>query len=258
MSSVSNPRAATAAIPGGGLVGVLGQNAQPASAEPANNLPSLHSRFDVCPIWLELSIRHLSDAQVAQAARVETWRDSDEPSKTGALEWEFEASVQAIVTCGMAIDAFYAVVQTIVRSPQSLVDEWRDQRTPRYVRISEVLRRAFSLEPKNVASLQQTLAEILRFRDLAIDPSGKMDTQVLHPELGIGVEWRFAYFRYENALLIVRATLQLLGALLASGKPKDADVQKYIDTLRPSVDSLQNRNVLNGRKQEPYSDPRRA
>jgi hypothetical protein len=182
----------------------------------------------------------------------------DEPSKTGALEWEFESSIQAIVTCGMAVDAFYAVVQTVVRSPQSLIDEWRDKRTPRDVQISEVFRRAFSIESRNVSSLRQTLGEIFRFRDLAIDPSGKMDAQILHPELGVGVEWRFAYFRYENALLIVKATVQLIGALLASGKPKDADLQKYIDTLRSSVESLQNRSVLNGRKQEPYSDPRQA
>ena len=258
MSSVSNPRAVSAAFPGGGLVGLLGQNAEPANTEPASNLPSTQRHFDVCPIWLELAIRHLSDAQVAQAARVETWKDTDEPSKTGALEWEFEASIQAIVMCGMAIEAFYAVVQTIIHSPQSLIDEWRDERTPRYIQICEVLRRAFSLEPKTVSSLRQTLGEIFRFRDLAIDPCGKMDTQVLHPELGIGVEWRFAYFRYENALLIVRATLQLIGALVGSGKPKDADLQKYIDTLRWSVESLQNRNVLSGRKQEPYSDPRVA
>jgi len=258
MSGVSNPRAVTAAIRGGGLVGLPGQNAAPASAEPASHLPSPHSHFDVCPVWLELSIRHLSDAQVAQAARVETWRDSDESSKTGALEWEFEASIQAISTCGMAIDAFYAVVQTVVRSPQSLIDEWRDKRTPRDVQISEVFRRAFSIESRNVSSLRQTLAEIFRFRDLAIDPSGKMDAQILHPELGVGVEWRFAYFRYENALLIVKATVQLIAALIASGKPKDADLQKYIDTLRSSVESLQNRSVLSGRKQDPYSDPRQG
>jgi hypothetical protein len=253
MSAVSNPRAVTGAIPGGGLVGLLGQNAQPAS-----NLPSPHVHFDVCPIWLELAIRHLSDAQVAQAARIETWKDTEEASRTGSLEWEFEASMQAIVACGMAIDAFYAVVQTIVHSPESLLDEWRDERTPRYVQISEVLRRAFSLEPKNVSSLRQALGEIFRFRDLAIDPSGKMDAQVLHPELGVGVEWRFAYFRYENALLIVKATLQLIAALLASGKPKDADLQKYIDALRPSVESLQNGNVLRDRRPGAYSDPREA
>jgi hypothetical protein len=67
-----------------------------------------------------------------------------------------------------------------------------------------------------------------------------MDAQILHPELGVGVEWRFAYFRYLNALLIVKATLRLIAGLVASGKTKDADLQKYIDALRSSVEPLQN------------------
>ena len=241
MSSVSTPRAVTVAIPGGGLVVAIGQDAEPASS------PTDHVHFDVCPIWLELAIRHLSDAQVAQGARIETWKDADEYSKTGALEWEFEASIQAITASGIAVDAFYAVVQTRVHLPQSLIDEWRDKRTPRYIQISEVFRRAFSLEPKNVSSLRQTLAEIFRLRDLAIDPSGKMDAHILHPELGVGVEWRFAYFRYQNALLIVKATLRLITELVASGYPKDADLQKYIDALRSSVEPLQNADALRAR-----------
>jgi hypothetical protein len=60
----------------------------------------------------------------------------------------------------------------------------------------------------------------------------------LHPELRVGVEWRFAYFRCENALRIVRATLRLIWELVASGKPKEVDVQKYIDALRPKIELL--------------------
>jgi len=221
-------------MPAGDLVVAVGEDSEPA------NSPNSRVHFDFCPTWLELAIRHLSDAQVAQGARIETWKDADEYSKTGALEWEFGASIQAIMASGIAVDAFYAVVQSRVHLPQSLIDEWRDKRTPRYIQVSEVLRRAFSLEPKNVSSLRQTLAEIFRFRDLAIDPSGKMDAQILHPELGVGVEWRFAYFRCENALLIVRATLRIISELAAAGRPQDADLQKYMDALRSSVLPLQN------------------
>jgi len=57
----------------------------------------------------------------------------------------------------------------------------------------------------------------------------------------LGVEWRFAYFRYQNALLIVKATVRLIAELVASGRPMDADLQKYIDALRSSVEPLQNR-----------------
>jgi hypothetical protein len=237
MSSASTPRAVTDAIPDGGLAVAIGQDAGPASGTTS------HAHF-ACATWLELAVRHLLDAQVARDAWIETWKDADEPSKAGALGWEFEASIQAIMASGTAFDAFYAGVQSRVNLPPSLIDEWRDKRTPRYIQMAEVLRRAFSLEPKHVSSLRQNLSEIFRFRDLAIDPSGRMDAQILHPELGIGVEWRFAYFRYQNALLIVKATVRLIVELVASGRPKDADLQKYIDALRSSVEPLQNANAL--------------
>lgn len=228
----------TVGIPADVLDVAIGQDAEASSslASPAH--------FDVCPTWLELAVRHLSDAQVAQDARIETWKNAEEHSKTGALEWEFEASMQAIMASGIAVDAFCAAVQTRVPVPQSLIDEWRDKNTPRHIQIAEVLRRAFSLEPKNVSSLRQALAEIFRFRDLAIDPSAKMDARILHPELGVGVEWRFAYFRYPNALLIVKATVRLIAELVTSGTPKDAALQKYTDALRSSVEPLQNANAL--------------
>jgi hypothetical protein len=245
MSSVSNPRAETLATTPGDLVRAIRPEPQPASSAPSFHL-------DVCLTWLELAIRHLSDAQVAQVARIEAWNNTDEYSRIAALKWEFEASIQAIVASGVAVDAFCAVVQIRVQLPQSLIDEWREKRTPRCIQISETLRRAFSLEPKNVSSLRQNLGEIFRFRDLAIDPSAKMDVQILHPELGVGVEWRLAYFRYQNALLIVNATLRLIAELAALRTPKDADLQKYIDALRSSVEPLENANALRARASDAH------
>jgi len=238
MGSVSTTRADTGTFRADDFVVATGQDAEPASSAAS------HVQFDACPTWLELAVRHLSDAQVARDARIETWKHADDRSKTGALEWEFESSIQATMASGIAVDAFYAMVQTRVDPPESLLDEWRDNETPRYIQISEVFGEAFSLETKNVISLSQTLAEIFRFRDLAIDPSGKMDARILHPELGVGVEWRFAYFRYENALLIVKATVRVIAELVASGHPKDADLQKYIDALRSRLEPLQNSNAL--------------
>jgi hypothetical protein len=238
MSGVFVSRAMPVAIPAGGSVISIDENRRSASSLP------LHVHFDVCPTWLELATRHLSDAKVAQAARVAAWKGADENAKAGALEWEFETSLQAIVASAIAIDAFCAVLQTKVQLPQTLIDEWREKRIPRHVQISEVLRRAFSLEPKDASNLGQNLGEIFRFRELAIDPSGKSDAPILHPGLGVGVEWRFAYFRCANALLIVKVTLRLIWELVASDKPKDADVQKYIDALRLRIEPLQNSNAI--------------
>src|SRR5450631_311523 len=131
MGSVSSTRVETFDMRSGAPLIAMDQDAEPASSSP----PLAH--FDACPTWLELAVRHLSDAQVARDARITAWRDGDERSKTGALEWEFETSMQATMASAIAVDAFYAVVQSRVHLPQSLIDEWRDKQTPRHIRISE-------------------------------------------------------------------------------------------------------------------------
>lgn len=200
--------------------------------------------FDACPSWLELAIRHLSDAQVAQVARAQAWNGEDEDAKAGALQWEFEASVQAIVAAANAIDALCAAVRPKVKLPQLLVEKWREKRTPRHIQAAEVLRRALSLTPRAASALRQNLCEISRFRNLAIDPSGATDAPVLHPELRVGVEWHFAYFRCANALLIVKVALRLILELLASGKPENAEVQAYANALWSRLEPLQHSNAF--------------
>lgn len=231
-------REITPGMSAGSLESLPGEAPMPAT----ESTPYVH--FDVCPTWLELAIRHLSDAQVAQAARVEAWKRADENARAGALQWEFEASMQAIVAAATAIDALYAAVRPRVKLPQLLVDKWREKRTPRHIQIAEVLRRALSLGPRAARPLRQNLGEISRFRILAVDPSGMTDAPILHPELRVGVEWRFAYFRSDNALLIVKVTLRLILELLASSKPQDSEVQAYRDTLWSRLEPLQHSNAF--------------
>jgi len=225
-------RGMTVAIPAGGLVLSLDEGGKSKASL------TLHVHFDVCPSWLELALRHLDDAKNRQSARIAAWNGANEESKGSTLEREFEASMQSIMAAAIAVDAFYAVIQTKVAIPPALITQWRKKRTPRYAQITEVLRIAFSLKPKGTAVLRKNLKEIYRFRDLAIHPSGKIDAPLFHPELQVGVEWRFAYFRHENALLIVRETLHMLRELVTSGKPKNSEVQKYCDALRVRIEPL--------------------
>lgn len=233
MAGVFVSRGMTVAIPAGGLVLSLDK-----SGKPTGSL-TLHLHFDVCPTWFELALRHLEDAKNRQCARIAAWNTSDEDSKAATLEREFEASMQSIMASAIAVDAFYAVIQTKVKIPSTIITQWRKKRTPRYAQISEVLRNAFTLKPKGTAILRKDLKEIYRFRDLAVHPSGKIDAPLFHPEIQVGVEWRFAYFRYANALLIVREALHMLCELITSGKPKNGEVRKYCEALRPRIEPLQ-------------------
>ncbi|HXX85735.1 MAG TPA: hypothetical protein VEN29_17385 [Casimicrobiaceae bacterium] len=220
-----------ASAPAGGVVIPFGEERSVAAsiAQPS---------FDACSRWLELSLRYASDAQVAKHARVTAWEGTDETAKSAALEWEFEACTQAIVACGIALDALSAMLRTQLELPRWLIDKWRENRAPHHTRITEILSRALCLNPNATKALQQHLSEILRFRDLAVGATTKADALILHPELRTGVEWRFVYFRCENALMIVRATSRLIWELTTLGKPRDAELQKYIGALRSRIEAI--------------------
>lgn len=216
----------TVAIPAGGLTIGIGDD-----GNLTGNL-TLHVRFDVCPTWVELSLRHLEEAKAKRADREAAWVGTNEELKASTLEREFEASMQAIMSAAVAVDAFYSIMQTHVVLPPSLVDRWRTKRTSRYSWVTEVLRRAFHLKTKGTATLRQNLKEIYRLRDLAVHPSGKIEAPILHPELDVGVEWRFAYFRAQNAELVVNAATWILWDLAHGGKPKDSKIVEYMNNLK--------------------------
>ena len=142
------------------------------------------------------------------------------------------------MSAAIALDAYYAVISTMIALPEDLTAKWRENRTARHAQISEVLRRAFTLKPEGFAALRQKLREIYRLRDLAVHPSGKIEAPILHPELQVGVEWRFANFRFENALLVVRESVRMIDELVTSGRPKSPEIRAYCDSLRERIHSL--------------------
>ncbi|WP_353117465.1 hypothetical protein [Nitratidesulfovibrio sp.] len=226
MPGIFITRGMTVAVPSGGLTIGIGDDGNFTSKV------TLHVRFDVCPTWTEISLRHLQEAKAKRVDRDIAWSGTDEEQKAATLEREFEASMQAIMAAAIAIDAFYSLVQTNVALPSSLVERWRTKRTPRYSQVAEVLRQAFSLRSKGVSTLRQNLKVIYRLRDLAVHPSGKIEAPLLHPELNVGVEWRFAYFCAHNAEQIFNAATWILWDLAHGGKPNDRKISEYMIALR--------------------------
>ena len=192
---------------------------------------TLHVRFDVCPTWIQIAKRHLDAALIAKANRDAVWQGTDEVAKAQALEIEFEASMQAIMAAAIAWDAVYAVLREHVTIPPSTLEKWRNGRTARYTQVAEVTRRAFGLTQKGASMLRDNLKQIYRYRDLAVHPSGKIEAPLLHPELNLGMEWRFVYFRAQNAELAVIAAAAMLWDLAHNGKSKEEKISEYQKTL---------------------------
>lgn len=217
-------RGMTVAIPPGGLTISMGPD-----GKLSGNL-SLHVRFDVCPTWVEIALKHLDDAIRVQSLRRTAWNALNEDQKAAALEQEFASSMQAIVAAATAIDAFYAIIKAHLPLPEAVVTKWRQGNTSRYSQIAEVLRLAFSIKPRATKELRQNLKEIYRFRDLAVHPSGKIEAPVYHAEMG-HVEWRFAYFCEQNAQLLVKAAIEILLDIASNGNSKEAKINDYIHEL---------------------------
>lgn len=201
------------------------------SGELESDPITLHVRFDVCPTWIQIAKRHLADALLAKTQRDEAWAGSDENAKAKALEAEFEASMQAIMAAAISWDALYSILREHVTVPNAMAEKWRHGRTARYVQVAEIVRRAFKLKPKGAALLRSNLKSLYLFRDMAVHPSGKISAPLLHPDLDVGMEWRFVYFRAQNAERAVLGAAGMLWDLATNGQSTDTKVSEYQQTL---------------------------
>ena len=236
MAGLFITRGMTASLSAGGLRISLGADAP----EPT---VTLHVHFDVCPTWCELAMRHVEAAKAAAEARKIAWQTADatpaaNDAKAMTLEKEFEASMQAAMAAAIAVDALYAVLQGHIEVPDELLKKWREQRTPRHSQVGEVIRRAFNLKHNGVRLLLENLKKIYRLRDLAVHPSGKFQEALFHPELGVGVEWRFVYFRAETSEGAVNAATAIVWDLAFQGKPVSDQTAKYLTGLRARLNEL--------------------
>lgn len=226
MTGVFIGRGITPVIPVGGLSLSIGDDGEMKATV------TLHIHYDLCSKWLEIAARHLSDAKERKLERVAAWTTDDEDAKGRTLEQEFEASMQAIMAAAIALDAFYATIKDKTNIPENTFRIWKAKKRARHAQIGEVLRQAYSLPPGCVKELKGALSEIFKFRDWAVHPPGGIQAPVLHPEIGVGVEWRFVSFSAESATLIVTKAQSIISDLTNKGKPSNPEIQRYTEGLR--------------------------
>ena len=194
--------------------------------------------IDLCPIWLNLSVQHLEKARQWRNKRKSVWLSANEDLKADTLEREFEHSMQAIISMAIAYDSFYGTIKNKINLPQTMIDAWKKNRTARYIRISETLKQAFIIRKKGNAILRQAIKEIFRFRDMAIHPTGDLEYPVMHPELGVAVEWRFQTFSYMNANMIVQEGLRRLMKLAQFKKVINKQIETYCPTFLELINPI--------------------
>jgi hypothetical protein len=88
--------------------------------------------------------------------------------------------------------------------------------------------------------VRKILSEIYRFRDLSVHPDPKLAEPLTHPDLtGVGTEWRFIYFRYENAKPLVNVALSMVVQFLGAPKERNKPLVRYANEAAPMMKPLE-------------------
>ena len=198
----------------------------------------LYAALDVTPHWLGIALSHLQVAEQEHQKLAPAWQQQENEEIARVLEAEFIASMQAMMAAAIGIDAFYAAVKEHVTIPAAMLQAWRDKGTARHKQVYEVLRRGFKIGKGALPKVREALKEIYRFRDLAVHPDPNLAQPPIHPDLGVGTEWRFVYFRFDNAKALVNASLSLIVQFLDVPNDKNKDLKRYAEEASPLMQPL--------------------
>lgn len=195
-------------------------------------------RLDTWHHWLRIALDHIAQAEQAHIHLLQPDVLADDSAKARALENEFKAAMPGICAAAFSLDAFYGSVKQLAPVSPDIERAWKRNKTSRHRRIGETLRRAFRVQNDDMASHQIGIGEVFRFRDWAVHPPAEFTRPVLHPDLGVGVEWRFVAFSASNCQSAGRVALRLLTSCASNPRPKWARLSEWCQFSGTVVRSL--------------------
>lgn len=198
----------------------------------------LHLHYDVCPTWLEIALAHLIRAEEEHTVLLSHWVSGRRDEASRSLEAEFRSGMQAATAACTSLDALYANVKELIPIPDEMGKAWAKNRTPREAQVAEVLRRGFSMTQSSASRLRDVVTKIYDFRGLTVHPSPKTKEPVLHPDIGVGVEWRFRSFSFANVKEIVGGCLSITAQLIQRPKKTHKRVTHYCEGMRSRIEPL--------------------
>ena len=217
-------------VPAGGLVISLdGSETPPVKFEVA---------LDTWRYWLNIATGHVDNAVRAHAELLAAHAANDDPAKGHALEAEFTSSMQGISTSAFSLEAFYASVVERIPTDEELAKRWAKNRTARTTRICETLIRAFKITHPGRKLLRENLEQVFKFRDYAVHPPARFREPIMHPDLGVGVEWRFISFNASGAIISSRVALSVIKQCLHAPRSEYEELDKWSQDSVAKVDEM--------------------
>ena len=198
-----------------------------------------HVSYDACITWAGIAKLQGAEALSAMELRRRTWNETDDSELRGnCLRNEFFASVQAVIAAATTLDALYAQLKLLDTIPKEITNAWAKNRKPRSSQVAETVRMTFDIQDQLFTDFRTAIKHIYRLRDLAVHPSAIKTKPYKHPELDVGLEWRFTTYRGDVADIMVTYVLNLIWELAHFSKFKNEKVKKYIEGLNNKIQNL--------------------
>jgi len=135
---------------------------------------------------------------------------------------ELECCLQVFVASGVALDALYDQLRPFAGITDAEIKAWRENKTSRATQVAEVIRRVFKLQVPVSGQFKQALSEILKYRDMAVHPSLALKQSCSRPDIPVGVDWKFAAYRFDNSHACFTSTIGMVSYLYEHPCPQEA------------------------------------
>ncbi len=200
----------------------------------------LSTAYNVLPIWLRVARDNLSQAKTASDNISKKWDDLDENGRKELLISELEASLQVFVSCGIVLDALYDQLRPYANISDTDRKKWRENKIGRGKQIAEVIRRVYKLDNNVFKHFKQNISEIVKYRDLAVHPSHDLKNACDRPDIPVGVDWKFAMYRFANSERCYVATTEMIRYLYT----KRCDEKRVVELMEIVFKALRELKVV--------------
>jgi hypothetical protein len=117
------------------------------------------------------------------------------------------------------------------------IDTWKEKRTSRGAQITEIIRRVYKLNNEALNQFKKGITEIIKYRDMAVHPSGELKNACPRPDIPVGVDWKFSAYRFTNAATCFQSTMKMF-IYLYETKCKEDSINKDMENIFLSLQEL--------------------
>jgi hypothetical protein len=196
----------------------------------------LSTSFNVLPLLLRIAHDNIILSHQANKNIKDGWNDDPDNQKRLLIK-ELTASMQVFIACGIALDSFYDQLRPYANISHNDIASWKNNKTKRSTQILEVIRRVYKLNNETFRAFSTNIKTIIDFRDKAVHPDNSIKRSCTRPDIPVGVDWRFSAYRYDNAAICYRRTMEMLIHLYEK-KSNNAQVDSEMDYIFKSFVEL--------------------